>query len=354
MVYEIGSQFELDKTIEVKHQNADWLPNLGDTAFTFSGRTAIELALEDISRTRQVESVYMPSYCCASMVDPFIKKGIDVQYYDVSYCKKTGLKYDIKLDSKCDIFFAMSYFGLEEFKMEAAIEVFIKREKVIIEDITHRLLCEQPYSAKAHYCIASLRKWFAVPTGGYVTKSNGTILNKPYLNSDDLVKDKIAAMHEKHQYLQGFNNEKESFLTKFKKFDQEIGYIDYNHQIDSLSLNIIEHLDIDDIKIKRRKNAAVLYKGLAKFKNIKFLFPEPDLNKYCPLFLPVMLSNEKRNELRKELVENKVYCPVHWPQKKSINNIWENELSIICDHRYNELDMKYILDVVGAWYKQNM
>lgn len=355
MIYEIGSHFEFDKTMKFQdNKSADWLPNLGDFAFTFSGRAAIELVLENISHTRKVRSVYMPSYCCDSMVDPFIKKGVDVQYYDVSYSKASGLKYDIELDNECDIFFAMSYFGLEDFNMDAAVEAFVKEGKVIIEDITHRLLSEQPNSHRADYCIASLRKWFAIPTGGYVTKRREPLLKKPYLNSDHLVTGKIDAMYEKKRYLHGLNNNKESFLDKFKNFDEKIGYIDCSYHIDSLSLDLIKQLDLENIKKRRRENAKVLYEGLVELGMIETLIPAPNLNDKTPLFVPVMLTNEKRNALRKELIENKIYCPVHWPRKNNTDNIWKNELSIICDQRYNEKDMENIIEVIEKWYNRNI
>ena len=34
----------------------------------------------------------MPSYCCGSMLAPFLKRGIGIQYYDVVYDSQFGIK----------------------------------------------------------------------------------------------------------------------------------------------------------------------------------------------------------------------------------------------------------------------
>ncbi len=60
MSYEIGSHFEIDDSIELKgNQYTDWLPNLGDATYTFSGRSAIELAILDIKQFREIKSIYI-------------------------------------------------------------------------------------------------------------------------------------------------------------------------------------------------------------------------------------------------------------------------------------------------------
>ena len=68
------------------------------------------------------------------------------------------------------------------------------------------------------------------------------------------------------------------------------------------------------------------------------------------MFVPIIVEN--RDKLRKYLIDKKIYCPVHWPlsnyHKIKVNDqeIYQNELSLICDQRYNLDDMKYIVDVI--------
>src|SRR5699024_4516651 len=121
-------------------------------------------------------------------------RGIKIEFYDVVASHK-GLKYVIDFDIKVDLFFANSYFGYESTSMDSIIDVFNKRNITVIEDITHRLLSDKNYCEQADYFIASLRKWFAIPSGGLAIKNNGKF-NNIHLShpSSDLLNKKITAM----------------------------------------------------------------------------------------------------------------------------------------------------------------
>lgn len=335
--YEIGSHFDLDET------------TIGDFAYTFSGRAAIELAIKDIENSQEVASVYMPSYCCGSMEEPFIKKAIDIIYYDVIYDQDKGIVYKIDTSVNCDIFFSMTYFGLEDFNHGHVIESFSKRGVKIIEDITHRLLTDYRCHEKVDYSIASIRKWLPIASGACILKHKGFLSEKPKISSDHIVREKIQAMKEKHLYIKGENISKESFLGKFAKFEKKFNQIDSTYKIDSVSLRIIKTIDIEKIKTQRRKNGQVLYRGLEELELVKPLIPNPDFSKACPLFIPIMVNNGERDNLRQHLVFNNVYCPVHWPNEVKREGIQREELSLICDQRYNQNDMEYILDLIREW-----
>src|SRR5699024_2517774 len=172
---EIGSYFEKflysNKSI---NSELNWLPQeQSDYTFTFSGRSAIELAIVDILKSHNIKRVYMPSYCCYSMLSPFIKHNIDILFYDVTITP-IGLNYEINLNENFDLFFSMSYFGIEHTQDEL-IKLLREKKILIIEDITHRLLSKKNHSPDADYLIASLRKWFPIPSGGVLMKKEGFI-----------------------------------------------------------------------------------------------------------------------------------------------------------------------------------
>jgi hypothetical protein len=68
------------------------------------------------------------------------------------------------------------------------------------------------------------------------------------------------------------------------------------------------------------------------------------------MFVPILLEDENvRNALRKELVDNSIYCPVHWPKCEYhvLQCGWsELELSLICDQRYDVDDMECMIQVI--------
>ena len=63
------------------------------------------------------------------------------------------------------------------------------------------------------------------------------------------------------------------------------------------------------------------------------------------MFVPIISKN--RNNIRKKLIENNIYCPIHWTSFNNSNNeIYANELSLICDQRYAKEDMELEVKIV--------
>ena len=88
-------------------------------------------------------------------------------------------------------------------------------------------------------------------------------------------------------------------------------------------------------------------------KDIELItLPKIDFEKASPLFYPIFLRTEDRDSLRSYMIKEGIYCPIHWPEvmgaKKGIR---ENELSLICDQRYNEKDMYAISKCIHDWYE---
>lgn len=354
MCNEIGSHFEFDDSIGETHKEyISWLPDFKDTHFTISGRSAIELVIKDIQFDRDIKNVYMPSYCCNSMIEPFIKHDIKVFFYDVIYDESKGIQYEVELDVDCDIFFAISYFGVEEFQQESLLEHFQRKGTIIIEDITHRLLSKDPRSLSSDYVIASLRKWFPVATGGLAAKLESRFQIAPDIESNNLTKEKVQAMKQKGEYLKGEKIDKTKFLSKFTEFENEFKIRGYRYKIDDFSYSILQDVDIELIKTKRQRNAVILYEGIKDLEHISFLTQKPILYNMTPLFLPIMMEREKRDELRQHLIQHHIYCPVHWPNTELNSSMISNkELSLICDQRYSEDDMNRVIQVINQWYLQ--
>ena len=63
--------------------------------------------------------------------------------------------------------------------------------------------------------------------------------------------------------------------------------------------------------------------------------------------VPIILKN--RNNIRKSLMANNIFLPVHWPinnfnaSSKLAKALSDNELSLVIDQRYSEKDMIYQL-----------
>ena len=198
---EIGSEFWLEYSDENLPEEVGSPFFLGDdNAYVLSGRTAIDFVLDDIAQP--VRSVYMPSYCCDSMLQPFVDRDTELYFYDV-ISSSVGLEYVVDHDKDVDLFFATSYFGYGCTTMDAHVETFKSRNIVVIEDITHRLLCERSHCKSADYLVSSLRKWFPIPSGGLAVKMNGRFRSRDLAPPPvELLSKKVRAMRKKAEYYQ--------------------------------------------------------------------------------------------------------------------------------------------------------
>ena len=349
---EIGSEYWLEKIYKgnLKIEEKD------NQILFMSGRTAIDYAIDLIEKHKKVKNVYMPSYCCSSMLAPFIERNIKIEFYTVSFNGEKFV-YDIDSDKDCDIFFAMNYFGFTINNMDFYIDIFKNKNKntFIIEDSTHSLLSKRIYNGKSDFVVASLRKFFPIISGGILIANNTEFI--PYIKEDkkDLKSNvnystiKEQAMIEKAKYINKEEINKEEFLGKFKKANYILD-IDYKrYKIDNKSYEILENMDLTEIVNKRKNNSKIIYTFLASQKNIKYIkYNEED---DCPLFIPIILEENERNELKKYLVENGVYCPNHWPIPSLITDekqrkIYNMELSLICDQRYSEQEIQSYVELI--------
>ena len=76
----------------------------------------------------------------------------------------------------------------------------------------------------------------------------------------------------------------------------------------------------------------------------------------CPIGFPIIAT--KRNALREYLINNNIYCPIHWllPEeipKKFVCSYFlsKNIITIPCDQRYSIEDMEIIAGKVKEFYK---
>lgn len=345
---EIGSYFWIDKKgIFSNKGDIRFLPQVSDATFAFSGRNAIEVALRDAMKNKTIKKVYVPSYCCVSMLQSFIDNGVEYDFYEISM-ENGKIKYTIDENKECDMILFMRYFSMKSDDLNEVLSKMKARGVVIVEDITHSLMDDQIHLSVSDYLVGSLRKWFAIPTGGWVGKVTGNLVVKPNVDSNHTVIEKLNGMNMKAHYLSGEDVSKEEFLKINSKFDNDLIHVDRMLQLDDTSLTILGSTDIKAIKEQRKKNVAVLKDRLCSIKSITL--PDIDLEVSTPLFYPIFLNTVDRDSLRKHLIENAMYCPIHWPEVMGANaGIRENELSLICDQRYTEKDMIALCECINDW-----
>lgn len=332
---EIGSEFweiPLKKSGEDRMipENASWF---------LSGRTALSFIIEDILLHRVFHTVALPSLCCHTMIEPFVQRGVEVQFYPVYPDDKGQLVQDLSQVRDCDGLLILDYFG---YIRSVERDTF---DGVIIRDVTHSLFCG--VSEDADYVFGSLRKWAGFWTGGFAWKKDGTFFDiSSGKTNADYVSLRQQAMEKKQQYIQGERNDKR-YLELFAQAEE---LLDANQTIYAAAqkdIDAAQRIDVEYLRCRRRENAAVLLKNLGEFA----LFPEL-CEKDCPLTVPILVPDGKRDALRKYLIDREIYCPIHWPISElhqldeQTKKFYQNELSLVCDQRYSVVDMERLSAVV--------
>ncbi len=317
-VNEIGSEFHI-----VQLENGTGLSYPRPGTLVFSGRTALQVVLQQIPNAR---TALLPSYCCESMIIPFRKAGIKVSFYEINW----GDQVQVDLHDSADILLWCNYFGFRN--------IMPQFDGIIIEDITHSFLSENSFHSHSDYLVASLRKWEPIYCGGYCS-----IVAEGDTPSEEFINLKKAAMELKTNYLKTFDKEdKTKYLKLFEESNSWLAEHYSKLLIDSWSKEYLNHIDVGEQRRIRRRNATILYEGLTG--KVQFMFPIEDMD--CPLFVPILIPN--RDEVRNSLIKNEIYCPIHWPKPEGCkSNIYNMELSLICDQRYGVKDMKRIVKIIS-------
>ncbi len=333
-MHEIGSEFwdvpQAEKESGIFPKTTKWF---------LSGRSALQAILAELKDCR---TVAMPAWCCESMVKPFVDAGIQVRFYQV--CCDERPEQAIRLD--CDALFLMDYFGYTGKRPDLR-----GYNGVVIRDVTHSIFSAS--CSDADYYFGSLRKWCGVWTGGYAWTRDGLVLSiAPKSDDCGYTELRKKAMQLKGAYIDHQELSDKSYLDIFAQAEdllEDIGVVSAADRDVSAALK----LDVQFIKSQRRKNAEILRSAFPDW----LIFREMQ-DADCPMFVPILVPNGKRNELRQHLIREGIFCPVHWPVSTyhkpdgKTETLYANELSLVCDQRYSEEDMDRMVQAIKAFWKE--
>lgn len=335
MIKEIGSEF-WEANCSSKDANYFFQPQI---QWFLCGRSALQAI---VSELKDKKTVAMPSWCCHTMIKPFLDAGIQVFFYPVYYTDH--LVQEIRYD--CDILYVMDYFG---FSSNMIIE-----HPCVIRDVTHSLFSKSYDDGDYYY--GSLRKWCGVWTGGYSWTKDGHLLDVDYThNNSRYISLRKKGMMLKKEYIgdtETFSANKSVFLSCFNKAEEYLENCSISPATER-DIEIAQNLDVSLIRNKRRNNAKILMEGLSDFILFKEL-KQTDV----PLFVPIIVPRNKRDSLKQFLIDNSIYCPCHWPISdyhvldEKMRKIYEQEISVVCDQRYGSEEMVRIVNTINSFLER--
>jgi hypothetical protein len=319
-----------------------------------SGRTALAAIISDL-KSRGARRVCLPDYCCESMIEPFLRQGMQICFYPVQQ-NETSLTFSLEKVENCDAVLLVNYFGFMDSETKASMRKCREAGKSVILDLTHAVFFDDEEYC-ADYIFGSYRKWTGVEAGF----SSGK--RQPQLESWRLNETgskylmlRQEARQIKYEFVTGGYSDEDMRRKQLSLFEKAEELLDKEYLSDTDEKNKarIRSLDTDYIRDKRRNNAKTLYAFSSQLKLCRLMFSALSDN-VIPLTVPILVTEGRRDSLRTFLRERGVFCPVHWPltslhkAEKGALELYREELSLICDQRYDVSDMARMMEMVKKW-----
>lgn len=329
--------------------------------FTASGREAIELALISLERERPdvPKRCLMPAYMCDSVFLPFRHRGWELIFYavDNGLASVGEALFQLTLETDPGLIFIHPYYGVDTCRgLRAQLAAIRKSGVLVMEDVTQSYYLETA-GKEADFVVGSLRKWYAVPDGGFVA-SELSLAEDVLEAGEAYAEERLAPLVQKWEYLQGGKGqaEKASFLQRNRSLEEELDHYRGVRRISRMSAAILSGIDEEAARQKRAENQSFLYEELIGMRRIRSVLPMQ--GQEAPLYLPVYAK--EREDLQRFLAEHDIYAPVLWPLGEENRNflegdeayIYEHMLALPIDQRYGDQEMERIAQVLSLYENQ--
>lgn len=288
-----------------------------------SVRSSIAVAI----KARGYKKFYIPYYLCGCMDELFERLNMPVEYYRIDKAFMPCLGTPVEKDA-CVLI--VNYFG--QIDNSAQYELQKKFGNIFVDNT--QAFYQRP--AKGIDTASSCRKFFGLPDGAYFN----TDIKKQCI--EELPYD-IASEH----LLYGMGRMEEGANAHYSGFvkNDELPRGIPAKQMSKLVRNILKGLDYERIISMRETNFDRLDAVLRDTNGLK-------IKNRAGLYLYPYFT-ENGQVVKKKLVQNKIYVPTLWPEvmDKVAEDTYEYKLAknlvlLPIDHRYNEQDMDYILEVL--------
>lgn len=309
----IGGYFELELSkYEELHSNAIALN---------SGRFCFEYIL----KIRKYTKIYIPYYICESVIEPLLRLGITYEFYHIDINYHITDYIPLK-DNEALLY--VNYWGLQS---QYCLDLSKQYGNKLILDYTQAFYAKPIAGIDTFY---SCRKFFGVPDGGYVYSN---------VNADFEVEQDCSHLRM-------------NSLIKRIDLSPEDGYDDFRNVSESFQNYSIRLMS----KFTKRMMNSIDYNAVAEKRRANYNYLKsrlggtPLLDNDVPMIFPYLMENGQ--ELRKDLIKNKVFVAQYWPNvKKWLNSesvetyLANNILPLPIDQRYGTQEMQYIIEKIQSW-----
>lgn len=282
-----------------------------------SGRNCLKYIL----RTQKPDHIFLPAYCCDSLIEPLISESVAYNFFHLDEQFEITELPELKNNQKI---LYINYFGM---KSDYIQTLYARYGQQLIVDNTQAFF-EMPI--KNIDTFYSPRKFFGIPDGGYLY-TDGTL--KEELETD-------VSYHKMQHLLGRIDKDAATFYEGFQQNEKALT----NEPIKRMSQitdSILRSVNYQDIAKKRRKNFGELGNLLKDSENLKLL----DDKNFVPMIYPF---RSDRPDLRARLIDEKIYVPLYWTEAQDRLN--SNELNMMNGFVFLPIDQRLSSDDVQRIY----
>lgn len=237
-----------------------------------------------VAKTLISQIIWIPSYHCPALVEPFTYAGKSVKFYPVNANLTADLSFLKQQIKAGDTVIGVRYFGFDCQIAELA-EFCRQHEVLLVEDLAHAAFFDK---LCADVAVTSLVKFYPVAKGGELLLSCNSRLLKPLTDSLRELPSYNMVMCRKllGKVASRFISPKSTAYRYFIKNN-------CSQNIQPIDMSIINSQDQSEISFTRQKNYRYLVENLKTCPWGEVLMPElPD--KIVPYVVPFLLNNKKR------------------------------------------------------------
>ena len=344
---ELGSEYHLELS-ELKKMDRNlfqYLKPFSSVIYYDSGRSALR---EFAKLLGEGKKVLLPDYICESVIRCFPSRSIEF------YRTFPDFTVDIdeigqKMKIGEGVLFLMQYYGklLPEAVLRDVSSLAKAYNWLILEDTTHSF-----FSAArtiGDYMVCSLRKWMPLSKGGVLYSKNAPVGMPDSMPEKSTDNERFVGFILKDQFLRGKGDYNAEYRHIFAACEERLDRQGSAYLMSDLNYYVAECIDVEELIAARKRNAGVL-KVLLPQELVSIEFNEAE----CPFGFPVRVP--ERDRFRNYLMENRIYCAVHWPfdgfledrRPGAVANAKEL-ITLPVDQRYVEEDMQYMADVIKKY-----
>lgn len=281
-----------------------------------------------------IRTIHLPFYICDSVVNACVQSGYKIHFYELDANFSFPASY-LEQVANNEVILSVNYFGLIN-DNEVISTIKSNRPDVIV--ISDQVQSFWTYTESvADYSFTSLRKHFPVPDGAFIYARHRSLAIDESIPSASFYRNKVIGSLLKFQRLPDH-----VFINFLKEGERELNNETSFSTGSNVSAFLFNALDTEAFKQQRKENNKLAYE-LGNKNGIEFVFPYNE--NAIPMNIPIKVN--KRDAVRKKLMDENVFLPVHWAlcsfnnQSIMASQMSKNELSLVIDHRYDAGYIEY-------------